>query len=166
MFFDGSVRSTRRISFSGRWRASFSPASITAGLSGEVVELGGVHGDRRRRDDDAPTVVAEHVARPVGHRADGVLGDAHEVPAPAARVEADDVVREQPVVDRAPHLDRQHRPAVGSRPRDVHEVHEPRLRPRVSNDARRDVEVIVVEEDRCARIAIELVQDGVGESAG
>ena len=41
-----------------------------------------------------------------------------------------------------------------------------RLRPRVPDDARRDVEVVVVEEDRCARIAIELVQDGVGERAG
>src|SRR5215217_8462849 len=61
----------------------------------ELVELRGVYGDRRCGDDDAAPVVSQYVARPVGHGADGVLGDAHEVPAPAARVEPGDVVRKE-----------------------------------------------------------------------
>ena len=55
-------------------RASASPAASTAVALRELVELARVDGDRRRRDDDAPPVVADDVARPVGHGADDVLG--------------------------------------------------------------------------------------------
>ena len=56
-------------------------------------------------------------------------------------------------------------PVVGSRPRDVDEVRERASGPRVANEARREVEVVVVEEDGRARIAVELVEHGVGERA-
>ena len=48
--------------------------------------------------------------------------------APAARVEADQVVGEQPVVDRSPDPVGEHVPVVGLRPGDVDEVREQRVR--------------------------------------
>ena len=78
-------------------------------------------------------------------------------------VKADDVVREQPVVDRAPDPLGQHAPEVGLRPRDVHEVAERGVGPGVADEPRREIQVIVVEEDRCVGLGVELVQDRVGE---
>ena len=86
-------------------------------------------------------------AREVDLGPDHVLAAAEEVPRPALGVEADDVVREQALVDRAADRLGQHAPVVGLRPRDVDEVGDasPRaLRSRTKR--RRRVEVVVVEE--------------------
>src|SRR5438046_2445720 len=69
------------------------------GADGELVELRRVHRDRRRSRDDAPPVVAERVAGPVGRRADDVLRGAHEVAPPATCVKTNDVVCQQAVVN-------------------------------------------------------------------
>ena len=57
----------------------------------------------------------------------------------------------------------QHRPAFGPDPRDVREVRNHRVGQPFANEARRQVEVVVVEEDRRARIAGQLLDDRVGE---
>ena len=93
--------------------------------------------------------------------ADDILTAAHEVLRPALRVERDDVVREQPVVHRAPHRLGQHRP-VG-RPGDVHEVGEPRVRSRGTDECRREIEVVVVKEDGRVRVVVERADDRIGE---
>ena len=55
-------------------------------------------------------------------------------------------------------------PVVGHRPGDVDEVREQRVGHALAHERRRDVEVVVVEEDRRVGLALELGDDGVGEA--
>ena len=80
-------------------------------------------------------------------------------------VEADHVVREQAVVDRTAQVLGKHVPVVRLGPRNVHEVREQRLGPPRPDEARRQVQVVVVEEDRGVGLAIELRHDRVCERA-
>ena len=150
-FFDGSVRSTRRIIVSGREATSSRSRSSTASLSREARELVRIDRDRVRRDERAARVEAQARAR------------GEKRAPPALGVEADDVVGEQPGVDRGHDRSGQHRPGLGVHPRNVGEVGQRRLGPLRPDERRRDVEVVVVEEDGRARLALELLEDGVGE---
>ena len=82
---------------------------------------------------------------------------------PALGVERDDVVGEQSGMDRGHDRSGQHRPGRGVHPRDVGEVGKRRLGPLRADERGRHVEVVVVEEDGRARLALELLEDGVGE---
>ena len=95
--------------------------------------------------------------------AEDVLAAVQEVPLPALGVEADDVVRKQAFVHLAPQMLRQHVPVVGLRPRDVDEVHDQRIGSSRAHELRREVEVVVVEEHRRRRLALELGDRRVGE---
>ena len=75
-------------------------------------------------------------------------------------MEADDVVRQQPVVDRVPHLGRQDPPIVRLGPGDVDEVGERRVGRLLANHSGRQVEVVVVEEDGRVGLGLELFEDG------
>jgi len=77
---------------------------------------------------------------------------------PAVGVEPDHVVREQPFVDGYAQLLRQRVPVVRLRPRDVHEVGGDHLRSSCADDARREVQVVVVEEDGRLRLPLELLE--------
>ena len=103
------------------------------------------------------------VGGPVRLHAEDVHARALEALAPARRVEADDVVGEQPLVDRAPDRLREDAPVVGHRPRDVHEVRHQRVGSLLAHERGRDVEVVVVEEDGRVRLPLQLGHDGVGE---
>ena len=81
------------------------------------------------------------------------------------RVEADDVVREQPVVDRVPDRLGKHAPEVRLRPGNVHEVGERGIGPRLAHEPRREVEVVVVEDDRRVGLRVQLGEGGLGEGA-
>ena len=130
---------------------------------GERVELAHVDGDRVRGDANLPRSVLDGAAHVVARRADEVLAAAQEAAAPAQRVEPDDVVREDPLVDLLADLEREHVPVVRLRPRDVHEVLQRRVRLRVPDMPRREVQVVVVEEHRRAGLTVELVEHRRGE---
>ena len=112
----------------------------------ERVELRRIDGDRGRHRL-VRHVLPEQLARAVD-----------EVPPPAVGMKADDVVRDQPLVDRAAHRPRQHAPAVGLRPRNVHEVHERCVGPLLPDQTWCEVEVVIVGENGCLRRALELRQ--------
>ena len=106
-------------------------------------------------------------ARSLGEVARGpgqVARGAKEVQPPALGVEADHVVRQQPLVDLAPDRSRQHVPVVGLRPGDVDEVRHQRVRRALPHEPRREVELVVVEEDRGVRIELELLEHRLGEA--
>ena len=86
-----------------------------------------------------------------------------EVPAVRARVEADDVVGEQALVDLAPDARRQHAPGVGLRPRDVDEVVQEDVRARAPDEPRQRVEVVVVDHDDGVVDALDLLDDRLGQ---
>ena len=141
------------------------PLSLEHGLAGrELVELLGVDRDRRR-DDARPTLQVFGRPEPeVPLGAEHVDGAAQEGEPPAVRVEADDVVCEEPVVDREPHVRRQDPPVVGLRPRDVHEVRQHRVGRRLPDEPRREVEVVVVKKNGRVRLGLEFLEHGVGEA--
>ena len=68
-----------------------------------------------------------------------------EVAPVGARVEADDVVGQEPAVDLLAHPRREHAPGVRLRPRDVDEVVQEDVRLLVADHARERVEVVVVD---------------------
>ena len=72
------------------------------------------------------------------------------------RVEAEHVVGEQAFVDRSPNRIGQHAPEIGLGPRNVDEVDKRSVRLCVSDEPRREVEVVVVEEDGSVRLRLEL----------
>jgi hypothetical protein len=110
-----------------------------------VVERGGALGE---------------VARGTGEVARGT----EEVQPPALRVKPDHVVREQALVDLAPDRPGKHVPVVGLRPGDVDEVREQRLGGLLPNEARGEVELVVVEEHRSAGLDLELLEHRLGEA--
>src|SRR5262245_14843634 len=112
----------------------------------QLVELRGIDGDRRGHAL-LGHVLAEQLARAVD-----------EVAPPAVGVEADHVVRDQPFVNCAAGFAREHAPVVGLGPRDVHEMHERRVRATLAYQLRREVEVVVVEEHGRLGFAFELVE--------
>src|SRR5207249_4438285 len=80
-----------------------------------------------------------------------------------ARVEADDVVRQNAPEDLLAYAGGQHAPGVRLRPGDVQEVVQERVGPRAAHEVRQRVEVIVVDHhDRLVR-ALELFHHRVGE---
>ena len=120
---------------------------------GKRRELVRIDRDRMRRHERVADVEAQLAA----HRPERL--------APAIRVEADDVAAEQAPVDRPDDLVRQHRPGFRPDPRDVREVPDHCLGQPLPHEPRRQVQVVVVEEDRRARIAVQLLDDCVGEGA-
>ena len=102
-----------------------------------------------RRAHRAPGVRDAAVAERAGAGdGDGAL---LEVSPPPVGVEADDVVREQPVVDSLAEPLRQDAPVVALRPWDVHEMGEQRSGADSAHDPGSEIEVVVVEEDRRRR---------------
>ena len=131
---------------------------------GKVFELRDVDRDRMGSDPCAPPPVVGGAVDEVRVRTDEVARGAQEVHAPAVCVEADHVVREQAVVDRLPHRPRQDVPVVRLRPRDVDEVGEQRVGDPLADETGREVQVVVVEEDRRVRVELQLLDDRIGEA--
>ena len=115
---------------------------------GKLLELGRVDRDRTGGDERPPAVVLDRAEVVVDLRAEDAGHREEEVLAPAVGVEADHIVREQPVVDRNPDRLRQDRPVVRPWPGNVHEVRQQGVRPGAADEPRRKVEVVVVEPDR------------------
>ena len=119
----------------------------------ERLELGRIDRDRVR--GDVPLVELEpETGAGVEERAP-----------PALRVETRDVAGEQPLVNGTHDALRQHRPVARADPGNVREVGERDLGVPLAHERGRDVEVVVVEEDRGLRLALELLDDRVGEVA-
>ena len=78
-------------------------------------------------------------------------------------MEADDVVRQQPLVDLLADLRGQHAPGVRLRPRDVHEVVQERVRARPPDHARQRVELVVVDHHDRLVAAVDLLEHRLGE---
>ena len=74
-------------------------------------------------------------------------------------MEADHIVRQQPVVDRVAHLQRQDPPVVRLRPGNMDKVRERRVGRLLADDPRCQVEVIVLEENCRVRLCLELLED-------
>jgi hypothetical protein len=123
----------------------------------EPLELGRVDRDGTEANRRRAPAERHLVGGKVDLRVRQVGAAPEEVRAPAARVEADDVVREQALVDRTPDAVGQHGPVVGLRPRDVDEVGERRLGGPLAHEPRREVQVVVMEEHGRGGIAVELV---------
>ena len=66
-------------------------------------------------------------------------------------LQPDDVIREQPLADRAAQTLRQHQPRVDGGPWDVIEVQDERVRPFSADGRGGQVEVIVLQQDRTSR---------------
>ncbi len=157
------MRSTRRISFSGRPASSFFSSARTASLVASSsnslgsTEIGcAVTSVRRPACETVPSARSTSASRIS-------LARAEEVPAPAVRVEADDVVREHALVDVPPDRAGEDAPGVALRPRDVDEVAQRRVGDPLANEPRREVEVVVVQEERGVGLALELLDRGRGE---
>ena len=86
-----------------------------------------------------------------------------EVVPVGARVETDDVVRQQPRVDLFADPRRQHTPRVGLRPRDVDEVVQEHVRTCAAHQVREGVQVVVVDHHDRLLGALELLDDGARE---
>ena len=167
MFFDGIGAVDPQDSYSGRLatraRASArAPASLCASSSNSAgsTEIGRA----------CTSVVGRRVRRSsleVALGADDVLARAQEVPAPAVGVEADDVVREQPVVDRAPDRPRAARASSRAAARGCGRSARARRPARaLAHEPRREVQVVVVEEDGRVGLARRArVDHGVGEAS-
>src|SRR5581483_11529337 len=96
-------------------------------------------------------------------RGDEAVGALEERAAPALGVEADDVVGEQPRVDRRGEIGRERIPGVRLLPRDVDEVGAQDVGALLPDERRREIEVVVVEEDRRLGLAVELLERRGGE---
>ena len=160
----GPVDAERRETPAGLRRSPAPPAtrcSPTASASNSLgsTEIGATHARSSRSAKRTDAGVVVHLG------AEDVHAAAQEVPAPPVGVEADDVVRENALVQRPPDRFRQHAPVVGLRPGDVHEVRQRRRRGVLANDARRHVQVVVVEEDRRLGLTLELLENDLGEVA-
>ena len=114
-------------------------------------------------DVRAPARVRDNRLVVVDGGAQELLARVQEVPRPPIRVEADDVVREQALVDLAPQMLGQHVPVVRLRPRNVDEVRSQRMRHAHPHQTRREIQVVVVEEHGGRRLAFELRDRRVGE---
>src|SRR5437667_6205672 len=113
----------------------------------ELLELEGIDRDRPRSDKGAAPCIRADALVEVAVRLEQVAARAQEVAAPAMRVEAEHVVGEQAFVDRSPNRLGQHAPEIGLGPRNVDEVDKRSVRLCVSDEPRREAEVIVMEED-------------------
>ena len=78
-------------------------------------------------------------------------------------MEADDVVGEDPVVDLVADLVGQHAPGVGLGPRDVDEVVQEDVGPRLADERRQRVEVVVVDHHHRLLDALDLLEDRARE---
>ena len=155
-FFAGSARSTRRTRISGRSSRSAARRARTPSAVGECIELGGVDRDRVRVRD----------ALRVGAAAEQRLAALDERGAPPLGVEADAVAGEQPLVDRAHDRGREDGPVVRPDPRDVGEVRDSRVGARRPDERGHEVEVVVLDEERRTRNAVELLDRGRRERTG
>ncbi len=116
---------------------------------GELLELGGVYGDRVGPHPHLAAVVVDHTVLHVGLGAENRGGRLGEVAGVAVGVEGDDVGLQQALEHALPHVGGQDAPEVGLGPGDVDEEREERARPETLPDEERGhVELVVVEEDR------------------
>ena len=113
---------------------------------GDLLEGLAVDRERVRAHPGLAAVGRDHGAAPeVGAQVHQLAAALEEVVAVRARVEADDVVREQALEDLAAHVRGQDAPCVGRGPGDVHEVMEERVRALSPDQGGRGVEVVVVD---------------------
>ena len=118
---------------------------------------------RIRPDPDLAVLDEDHAALHVDLEIEQIAAALEEVAPVGARVEADDVVGQQPVVDLVADARGQHAPGVRLRPRDVHEVVEERVRPRLPHHPRQRVELVVVDHDDGLVDAVDLLQHRLGQ---
>ena len=152
MFFDGSMRSTLSTRRSGRVtsmrRSAATTGSLTASASNSAqsMEIGRLvtvvvcprWWRRPLESRSAPTTSAARAHKFLRQRS---------VCTPTTSFAS----RPSWIASRiAP---RQHRPGVRLRPRDVHELREHRVGRSIADEARCEVEVVVVEEDGCVAVA-------------
>ena len=162
-FLDRSARSTRRIANSRR-RAS-SSRSNSAHAVALRHPLRGAPVDRQRigAHPHLAAVALHDAALHVDLEVHQVAAALEEVAPVGARVEADDVVGQQAVVDLVADLGREHAPGVRLRPRDVHEVVQEGVRPRAADHRRQRVELVVVDHDDRLVDAVDLLEHRLGE---
>jgi hypothetical protein len=129
----------------------------------QLVELGRIDGDRMHRHERPLPVPCRRALGEVGLGAGEIGRGPQEVEPPAVGVEADHVVREHALVNRAPDRVGEDVPVVRLRPGNVDEVRKERLGRPLADGPRRQVEVVVVEEDGRFRLQLELLEHGLGE---
>ena len=164
MFLEGSVRSTRSTSFSGRRATSSRSAARTSSLLASSSNSAG-------STEIGCTVTSELWP------SRAAVPSAKSHAAPARSLEARRKFSRQrcvwkPITSFASRPSwisrrvrpRQHVPVVGLGPRDVDEVGQQRLRGALAHEPRREVELVVVEEDGCVRLELELLQHCVREA--
>jgi hypothetical protein len=157
------VRSTRRIRNSGRRDSSSASSRSTGSLSASSSNSDASTEIGRARDERPASRYEQTLASKSQSASEQVAARAQEAPPPAVRVEADDVVREQPVVDRAPDPLGQHAPEVRLGHGMCTKCASERVRRASPHEPRREIEVVVVEEDRRVGLALELGERRVRE---
>ena len=131
------------------------PSFVDALVCGEPGERLGVDGERIRMRAQLGFVAATEQR----------LARLHERRAPALRVEPDAVAGQDALVDRGGDVRREHAPCVGPDPGDVDERGDACLWPNGADEGGRDVEVVVLHEQRRARVPVQLVDGGGREAA-
>ena len=163
-FFERSARSTRRIRKSRRRLQQLAlEAARTRWRCGELARGAVVDRQRVGAHPDLALAEAHDAALEVDLEVHQVAAALQEVAPVGARVEADDVVREQAREDLLADARGQHAPGVRLRPRDVDEVVQEDVGAGAADEVRERVEVVVVDHhDRFAR-ALDLLDDRARE---
>ena len=130
---------------------------------GDALRRPPVDRERVGADPDLAVVDLHHAALHVDLELQQVAAALQEVAPVRARVEPDDVVGQQPAVDLVADAGGQHAPGVRLRPRDVHEVVQERVGPRLADHRRQRVELVVVDHHDRLVEAVDLLEHRVGE---
>ncbi len=162
MFFDGSIRSTRRRSFrSPRIFSTWRAEPLRPIARGGLADLLSADGDRERPHLDLATVDLRAMGSDVDMHVIQLPSREEKVLAPLSSLEADDVGAQHAAQDRPPHLVGQG-PEVGPpRERCVGEVEDPRLRDDLSQHAGNEREVVILDQED--RIVLRLCRERPSE---
>ena len=158
-FLDRSARSTRRIENSRRRAQHLLLELAHARPAGDAARRLVVDRQRVRADPHLAVVDVDDAVLEVDVQVQEVAAAEQEVAPVRTRVEADDVVGQQPVVDLVADRRREHAPGVRLGPRDVDEVVQEDVRPRLADHRRQRVEVVVVDHHDRLVLALDLVHD-------
>ena len=161
MFFDGSVRSTRNDELLRPPRHEGRLPLEHAGIVREPLELLRIDADRPRHDTGRAAAVLDRSRVRSTRGAEQPLDREQEGAPPALGVEADDVVREQALVHRHAQLRRQRVPVVRLAATGCGRSATCTTSGRASRtSARREIEVVVVEQHGRVGLSVELLERG------